>query len=123
MRKSALAVAFIALSIALVGPSAAVAAPPALGPNVVVLTPSMPQSQIQATLDAISTQQVPNQFGPQRYAVLFEPGTYGSAQNPLVFQLGYYTQVAGLGATPNGVVINGAVDVFNQCNGPGPCDG
>ena len=41
------------------------------------------------------------------------------AASPLVFQLGYYTQVAGLGATPNGVVINGAVDVFNQCDGIG----
>src|SRR5436305_3301299 len=123
MRKSALAVALVALAFALAGPGSAAAAPPTLGPNVVVLTPSMPQSQIQATLDAISTQQVSNQFGSQRYAVLFEPGTYGSAQSPLVFQLGYYTQVAGLGATPSGVVINGAVDVFNQCDGSGPCDG
>ena len=123
MRKSAFAVAFVALAFALAGPGSAAAAPPAFGQNVIVFTPSMPQSQIQATLDTISTQQVPNQFGSQRYAVLFEPGTYGSAQSPLVFQLGYYTQVAGLGATPSGVVINGAVDVFNQCDGSGPCDG
>src|SRR5438270_5872065 len=123
MRKSALAGALVALAFALAGPGSASAAPPAFGPNVVVITPSMPQSQIQAALDTISTQQVPNQFGPQRYAVLFEPGTYGSAQSPLVFQLGYYTQIAGLGATPNDVVINGAVDVFNQCRGSGPCDG
>jgi len=108
MRKSALAVALVALAFALAGPGSAAAAPPPFGPNVVVLTPSMPQSQIQAALDAISTQQVSNQFGSQRYAVLFEPGTYGSAQSPLVFQLGYYTQVA---------------DVFNQCRGSGPCDG
>ena len=91
MRKSALAVAFVALAFTLAGPGSASAAPPAFGPNVVVFTPSMPQSQIQATLDAISTQQVSNQFGSQRYAILFEPGTYGSAQSPLVFQLGYYT--------------------------------
>jgi hypothetical protein len=123
MRKSALAVALYALAFALAGPGSAAAAPPAFGPNVVVFTPSTPQSQIQATLDSISTQQVSNQFGPQRYAVLFEPGTYGSAQSPLVFQLGYYTQVAGLGATPSGVVINGAVDVFNQCDGSAACDG
>ncbi len=123
MRKSALAVAFVALAFTLAGPGSASAAPPAFGPNVVVFSPSMPQSQIQATLDAISTQQVSNQFGSQRYAVLFEPGTYGSPQSPLVFQLGYYTQVAGLGRTPSGVVINGAVDVFNQCDGSGPCDG
>ncbi|HEY3904404.1 MAG TPA: adenylyl cyclase [Streptosporangiaceae bacterium] len=75
----------------------------------------MPQSQIQATVNAIATQQVPNQFGTQRYALLFEPGTYGSAANPLIFQVGYYTEVAGLGASPGDVVINGSVDVFNQC--------
>jgi hypothetical protein len=40
-----------------------------------------------------------------------------------VFQLGYYTEVAGAGATPGAVVINGAVDVFNQCDSSGTCDG
>jgi hypothetical protein len=116
--------AVLAVAVAvLVGAGYASAAPPALGPNVVVLSPSMPQATIQAALDAISTQQVHNQFGSQRYEVLFQPGTYGSAGNPLVFQLGYYTAVAGLGATPNDVVLNGAVDVFNQCDGSGPCDG
>ncbi len=83
-----------------------------------VFTPDMPQSQIQATVDSIATQQVPNQFGTQRYALLFEPGTYGSAADPLIFQVGYYTQVAGLGATPGDVVINGSVDVYNQCLTP-----
>jgi len=110
-------------SAALLSTGRAAAAAPSFGPNVVVLDPSMPQAAVQAKLDAISTQQVSNQFGTQRYAVLFAPGTYGSAADPLVFQLGYYTQVAGLGATPSAVVINGAVDVFNQCNGSGPCDG
>src|SRR5215470_16991590 len=52
-----------------------------------------------------------------RWALLFEPGTYGSAANPLIFQVGYYTTVAGLGASPNDVTINGAIDVFNQCFG------
>jgi hypothetical protein len=116
-----LAVAAVA---ALIGAGRASAAPPSFGPNVVVFDPSMPQATIQATLDAISTQQVHNQFGSKRYAVFFQPGTYGSVASPLVFQVGYYTEVAGLGATPNDVVINGAVDVFNQCDGSGsPCDG
>jgi hypothetical protein len=52
------------------------------GPNVIIFNPSMPTSQIQATVDAISTQQVSNQFGAQRYALLFEPGVYGSAATP-----------------------------------------
>jgi hypothetical protein len=83
---------------------------------VFVFTPGTPQSQIQATVDAVATQQVSNQFGTQRFALLFEPGVYGTAQAPLIFQVGYYTTVAGLGASPDDVVINGAVDVFNQCS-------
>ncbi len=86
-----------------------------LGPNVYIFNPSMPLSDIQATVDSIATQQVSNQFGTQRYALLFEPGTYGSSATPLNFQVGYYTTVAGLGQSPADVVINGSVDVYNQC--------
>ncbi|GCE09444.1 adenylyl cyclase [Dictyobacter aurantiacus] len=91
------------------------------GPNVYIFNPSMPQSEIQATVDAVANQQIPNQFGTQRYALLFEPGTYGSSSNPLNFQVGYYTQVEGLGLSPNDVVINGSVDVRNQCFGSNNC--
>jgi hypothetical protein len=99
-------------------PATAFAGPPSqpnFGANVYIFNPSMPLSQIQATVDAISTQQVSNQFGSQRYALLFEPGTYGSATSPLNFQLGYYTMVAGLGASPTDVVINGSINSYNQC--------
>src|SRR5947209_1180675 len=64
---------------------------PNFGSNVYIFNPSMPQKQIQATVDAVASQQVSNQFGTQRYALLFEPGTYGSSSNPLNFQVGYYT--------------------------------
>jgi hypothetical protein len=94
---------------------------PDFGPNVYVFTPSTPLSQIQSTVNSIASQQISNQFGTQRYALLFEPGTYGTAADPLNFQVGYYTQVAGLGATPGDVVINGSVDVYNQCFGTGNC--
>src|SRR5262245_29295212 len=99
-----------------VAPAARVAGQPDFGPNVYVFDPSMPQAQIQQTVDAIAAQQVPDQFGTHRYALLFRPGTYGSAANPLNFQVGYYTDVAGLGASPNDVVINGSSYVRNQCN-------
>ena len=103
-------------SSAAVTPAAHVAGTPNFGPNVYVFTPAMPQSQIQATVDSIATQQIPNQFGPQRYTLLFEPGTYGSAADPLTFQVGYYTQVAGLGSSPGDVTINGTINVvYNQC--------
>src|SRR4051794_8902415 len=90
-----------------------------LGPNVKVFDPSMPTSEIQATVDAIAHQQVSDQFGTRRYALLFEPGTYGTAAQPLIFEVGYYTEVAGLGATPGDVTINGAIDVHNQCDASG----
>lgn len=94
---------------------------PNLGPNVYIFNPNMRQSEIQATVDAIANQQVSNQFGTQRFALLFEPGIYGSSTNPLNFQVGYYTTVAGLGLSPNDVVINGSIYVRNQCFGPNNC--
>ena len=92
------------------------AATAALGPYVCVFTPSMTQAQVQADLNAVAAQQVPvaAQFTSSRYSLLFEPGTYGSKADPLVFQVGYYTQVAGLGALPSDVVVNGAIEVFNN---------
>ena len=88
---------------------------PDLGPNVLVFDPSMPTSEIQARVDAVAAQQVPAQFGTGRYALLFKPGTYGTPEQPLKFQVGYYTEVAGLGRNPGDVTINGAVEVYNQC--------
>jgi hypothetical protein len=89
--------------------------PPDFGPNVLIFDPSMSTSQIQAAVDAIYTQQVDNEMGSQRYALLFKPGTYGSAVSPLIVKVGYYTDVAGLGASPADVAINGHVDVYNRC--------
>jgi hypothetical protein len=99
-----LAAAVASLLVLGVGAAAAAkppAGPPDFGPNVVIFDPSMPTSEIQARVDAIAAQQVPNQFGSQRYALLFKPGTYGTDMNPLNFQVGYYTSVAGLGLSPN----------------------
>ena len=77
---------------------------PDLGPNVSVFDPSMSSSTIQNKLDAVFNQQQTNQFGGQRYALLFKPGTYNVDAN-----VGFYEQVAGLGLTPDAVTINGAV--------------
>ncbi|MGN6607637.1 MAG: adenylyl cyclase [Jatrophihabitans sp.] len=96
-------------------------ATPDLGPNVYVFDPSMSTASIQSTVDAIANQQLTNQFGTQRYALLFKPGTYGTATHPLNFQVGYYTEVAGLGRNPGDVTINGSVDVHNQCDASGSC--
>ena len=105
------------------GISTALASPsqPDFGASVYIFNPTMPQSQIQATVNSVASQQVSNQFGSQRYALLFEPGTYGSSAAPLNFQVGYYTAVAGLGLSPSDVVINGSVYVRNQCSGANNC--
>src|SRR5947209_19898276 len=95
--------------------------PPDFGPNVKIFVPSMPLADIQATVDAIAAQQVDNEMGTQRYALLFKPGTYGTPEHPLVFQVGYYTEVAGLGLSPTDVTINGHVDVYNRCLTPTNC--
>lgn len=89
---------------------------PDLGANVIIFSPSMPQALIQSKVDAIAAQQISNQFGTQRYSLFFQPGTYGSEAHPLTFDVGYYTQVAGLGREPGDVVINGTVNVHNQCS-------
>jgi hypothetical protein len=94
---------------------------PDFGPNVVIFDPSMAIGQIQARVDAITAQQVDAETTTQRYTLLFKPGVYGSAATPLIMQVGYYTEVAGLGAAPTDVVINGHIDVYNRCLTPDNC--
>ncbi|WP_371650117.1 MULTISPECIES: RICIN domain-containing protein [unclassified Streptomyces] len=77
---------------------------PDLGPNVSVFDPSMSSATVQSRLNQVFGQQESNQFGAQRYALLFKPGSYNVDAN-----VGFYTQVAGLGLSPDAVTINGAV--------------
>jgi hypothetical protein len=91
------------------------------GPNVCVFTPSMSQAGIQADVNAIYAQQASNEMGTARFALLFEPGTYGSQATPLDIPVGYYTEVDGLGQDPSGVVINGGVTAIGK-NGSGALD-
>ncbi|MFI2782434.1 discoidin domain-containing protein [Streptomyces sp. ALB3] len=76
-----------------------------LGPNVHVFDPSTPG--IQTKLDQVFQQQESAQFGAGRHAFLFKPGTY----NGLNAQIGFYTQIAGLGLRPGDTTINGDVTV------------
>jgi hypothetical protein len=101
--------------------TAATTSLPDLGDNVTVFHPSMPVDEIQAILDATHAAQVDNEMGTDRFAYLFMPGTYGTADNPLQIKVGYYTEIAGLGASPTDVVINGKVEVYNRCLAPDNC--
>ena len=76
------------------------------GPNVYVFDTSMPAADIQGKATTIFQQMEANQFGTQRYALLFKPGAYN-----VNFNVGFYTHVAGLGQNPDDVLINGGANV------------
>jgi hypothetical protein len=79
-------------------------AKPEFGPNVLIFDPSMPSPAIQKQIDAVYATQQQNEFGPQRNALLFLPGNY-SVDVPV----GFYTEVLGLGASPDATRIAGHV--------------
>jgi hypothetical protein len=88
---------------------------PDFGPNVHIFDPTTPVATIQAALDAAFTPQVLNptaQFGSQRYAFLFKPGTYTGVEA----NLGFYTSVAGLGLNPDDVTIKGDINADSGWN-------
>ncbi|MER5678125.1 coagulation factor 5/8 type domain-containing protein [Streptomyces sp. NPDC000971] len=76
-----------------------------LGPNVLVFDPSTPD--IQGKVDEIFKKQESAQFGSDRYALMFKPGTY----NDINAQIGFYTSIAGLGLNPDDTTFNGDVTV------------
>lgn len=80
------------------------AGPVDFGPNVIIFDPSMSSATIQNQLNSVFSIQESNQFGNERYAFLFKPGTYSVDAN-----IGFNTQISGLGFLPTDVVINGYV--------------
>ena len=78
--------------------SAALAATPsqtsALGPNVHVFSPDDDMKKVAETVETVFKRQRHRQFGPERQAFLFLPGDYTKAGT---LNVGYYTQVLGLG--------------------------
>jgi hypothetical protein len=97
---------FILASLFALAPVTLSAAPqaPDLGPNVFVFDPSMSSAAIQQQIDKVYAIQQHSEFGSARYALLFLPGSY-SVDIPI----GFYTQILGLGATPDAVHIAGNV--------------
>ena len=86
-----------------------------LGPHVRVVDPRMTTDEIEQVAEEIYAQQVDNEMGTDRYSLLFLPGSYGSDDDPLQIKVGYYTEVAGLGASPADVRVNGKIEVYNRC--------
>src|SRR3569833_2749517 len=77
---------------------------PELGAKVLVFDPSMPAEAIQAEIDKVYAVEEHSEFGKERYALLFLPGEYH-----VDVPIGFYTEVIGLGATPDAVHIVGNV--------------
>ena len=75
---------------------------PNLGPNVLTFNPSMSSTTIQNEINSVYSTQESNQFGTQRYALLFAPGSYNVS-----VPVGFYTEVAGLGLSPTQTTITG----------------
>ena len=64
----------------------------------------MPSAEIQARIDKVYAIQQHSEFGSERYALLFLPGEYH-----IDIPVGFYTEVIGLGSTPDAVHIVGNV--------------
>ena len=79
-------------------------AAPDFGPNVLIFDQNSNPADIQSQCDAIYATQERNEFGEQRNAILFKPGSYKAR-----VKVGFYTQVLGLGMLPDDVTINGEV--------------
>jgi hypothetical protein len=62
----------------------------------------MSTTTIQDDINAVYDTQESNQFGTQRYELMFEPGTYDVS-----VPVGFYTEVVGLGQSPAQTVITG----------------
>ena len=77
---------------------------PHFGPNVLVFDRSMPSADIQEQIDKVYNIQQHSEFGSERFALLFLPGEYH-----VDVPVGFYTQVIGLGPTPDAVHIIGNV--------------
>src|ERR1700756_5680121 len=77
---------------------------PDFGPNVFIFNPSMPAAAIQEQIDKVYATQQRNEFGPERDALMFLPGEY-----KVNVPVGFYTEVMGLGTSPDNVHISGNV--------------
>lgn len=72
------------------------------GSNVYIFDTNDSPEEVKTTVTDIWNQQLKNQFGKERYALLFKPGVYDDS---IAVNVGYYTQVAGLGELPTDTEI------------------
>ena len=81
------------------------------GDHVCVFDSSQSQGSITNVVNNVNAQMQDNEFGSNGYALLFKPGNYSTTN----VEVGYYTQVAGLGLHPDDTTI-GNVQVTHLRN-------
>ena len=67
------------------------------GKNTYVFTTKDSVKKIQKEVNSVYNRQVRNQFGDERYTLMFMPGKYDES---LSVKVGFYTQVLGMGIRP-----------------------
>ena len=97
--------------------SAAQANKSPFGENVYVFDPQMPSEGINHITRDVFRKMESNQFASKGYAFLFKPGKYR-----VNFNVGFYTEVAGLGKNPDDVLIDGGVNINAQWSGGAALD-
>lgn len=78
------------------------------GDNTYIFSPEDEPEKVAGILDQIYEKQEANQFGNERYAIYFMPGEYDES---IESNVGFYTQVAGLGELPTDTKLESL-----QCN-------
>lgn len=73
------------------------------GENVYIFSPEDDPIEVNEILEDIYEAQEENQFGEERYAIYFMPGVYDES---IEVEVGFYTQVAGLGELPTDTRIH-----------------
>ena len=73
------------------------------GKNTYIFSPEDDPEEVQGILDELWSKQETNQFGKERYAVYFMPGTYDES---ISVKTGFYTQVSGLGELPGDTCLS-----------------
>jgi hypothetical protein len=97
-----LAAGSLAAALPVLSAQTAKTAKPDFGPNVLIFDPSMSSQTIQKQIDTVYATLQHDEFSSQRKALLFLPGSY-SVDVPV----GFYTEVIGLGASPDATRIAG----------------
>lgn len=73
------------------------------GENTYIFSPYDNPEEVQKICTSIFKKQEKNQFGENRYALLFKPGVYDEKIQP---KIGFYTHIAGLALSPKDTVLS-----------------